>query len=203
MADAVAEITGKKPGAVEDLVAAVHCSRVQGHVHKKYNYIGYGACSGADLAFAGPMECQYGCVGFGECAKACPFDAITMVDNFPVITKDLCVGCGICVKTCPKGIISLVPRNARVLIRCSTKDSRKVTRTICENGCIHCGACIRECPANAISEVDGVVTIDQNKCMEYGPACKEICIEACDIIHVVQPFHLEERMEKAKEAVAS
>jgi len=193
----VARITGKQMGSVEPIVAAVRCSRVQGKVHVKYSYIGYGTCSAANLAFSGPMECQYGCVGFGECAESCPFDAITMVDNFPVIDENTCMGCGTCVSVCPKGILTLVPRNARVIIRCSTKDSAKETRAVCEVGCIHCKACVRKCPAEAISEVHGVITIDQKKCLEYGPECNEVCIDACKR-GILQPFH--PRAEKEKVA---
>ena len=71
VAEAVARITGKQMGAVEDLVAAVHCARSLRTDYQKYDYLGYGACSGANLAFAGPTDCQFGCVGFGECAAAC------------------------------------------------------------------------------------------------------------------------------------
>jgi len=206
VADAIAEITGKAAGAVEDLVAVVHCSRIQGKVHLKYNYIGYGTCSGANLAFSGPLDCQYGCVGFGECAEACPFDAITMVDNFPMVDPDECVACGSCVKACIKGIIQLLPKDARVFAPCSTKDTAKVTMSVCKVGCIRDKVCIKKCPADAISEVDGVVTIDQKKCMEYGPECKEVCIKACKKQHILQPFDLgklEKITEIPKEAVAS
>jgi electron transport complex protein RnfB len=188
VAEAVAEITGKKAGAVDPIVAVVHCSRVQGNVHRKYNYIGYGNCSGADLAFAGPFECQYGCVGFGECAEACPFGAITMKDGFPEVDEEKCVGCGTCVRTCPKKIIRLVPRSARVIVRCSTKNPALATRSTCEQGCIHCESCIRECPAGAISIRNGVVVVDHRKCMEYGPDCGEACIDACEVLHIIQPF---------------
>lgn len=200
VADAVAEITGKAAGAVEDLVAVVHCSRVQGKVHQKYNYIGYGTCSGADLAFAGPLDCQYGCVGFGECVAACPFDAITMINNFPVVDPDECVACGSCVKVCPKGIIHLLPKNARVFIPCSTKDTAKATMAVCKVGCIHDKACIRKCPAKAISEVHGVVTIDQKKCIDYGPDCEEVCISTCKKVHILQLFELDQK--KRLEAAA-
>ena len=184
------------------MVAVVRCSRIQGKVHLKYNYIGYGTCSGANLAFSGPLDCQYGCVGFGECAEACPFDAITMVDNFPVVDPDECVACGGCVSACTKGIIKLVPKNARVIIRCSTKDSAKVTKAICKVGCIHDKACIKKCPADAISEVDGVVTIDQEKCIEYGPECKEACIKACKKQQILQPLSLVETYKMLKQAAA-
>jgi electron transport complex protein RnfB len=188
VAEAVAKITGKEMGSIEDMIAMVHCARVQRSIYKKYHYIGHGICSGANLAFAGPTDCQYGCVGFGECAAACPFDAITMVNNFPVIDEDLCVGCGTCVKTCPKRLISLVPKKARAVVRCSSKDSSKVTHAICFAGCLHCLSCVRECPANAVSLVDGVIRIDHKKCLEYGPLCNEACIKACFMIHVIQPF---------------
>jgi electron transport complex protein RnfB len=202
VADAIAEITGKGAGAVEEMVAVVRCSRVQGKVHLKYNYIGYGTCTGANLAFSGPLDCQYGCVGFGECAEACPFDAITMVNGFPLVDPDECVACGTCVKACAKGLIELVPKDARVVIRCSTKDSAKVTMAICKVGCIHDKACIRKCPAKAISEVDNVNVIDQKKCMEYGPECKEVCIAACKKVHILQPLNLEETYRQLKQAAA-
>lgn len=187
---------------MEDMVAVVNCSRIQGKVHKKYNYIGYGTCSGANLAFSGPLDCQYGCVGFGECAEACPFDAITMVDGFPTVDPDECVACGSCVKACTKGIIQLIPKNARVFCPCSTKDVAKVTMSVCKVGCIRDKACIRKCPAKAISEVDGVVTIDQKTCMEYGPGCEEVCISACKKVHILQSFELD-KIKTIKEAAAS
>lgn len=197
----VAEITGKSGGAVEDMLAVVHCSRVQGKVHTKYNYIGYGTCSAANIAFAGPLDCQYGCVGFGECAEACPFGAIAMIDNFPVVDPDICVGCGNCVNTCPKRIIHLIPKGARVFIPCNTKDTAKATMSVCNAGCIHDKACIRKCPAKAISEVGGVVTVDHKICMDYGPDCEEVCISACKKVHILQRFELDQE-KRLKEAVA-
>ena len=126
-----------------------------------------------------------------------------MVNNFPVVDPEECVACGTCVKACTKGIIELVPKDARVVIRCSTKDSAKATMAICKVGCIHDKACIRKCPAKAISEVDNVNVIDQKKCMEYGPDCKEVCIAACKKVHILQPFDLDKIAEIPKEAVAS
>jgi len=188
VAEAVAKITGKEMGAIEDMVAVVHCARSQRKNYKKYDYVGYGVCSGAKLAFAGPTDCQFGCVGFGECAEACLFDAIRMVNDFPVIDVDLCVGCGNCVKTCPKGLISLVPKNARVVCRCSTRDPSKEAHAICSQGCLHCMSCVRECPATAIAVVDGVIRIDHEKCLSYGAGCDEACVKACFMVHAIQPF---------------
>jgi len=188
VAEAVARITGKEMGAVEDLVAVVHCARSLRKDYQKYDYIGYERCSGANLAFAGPTDCQFGCVGFGECAGACPFHAITMEDHFPVVDEEICVGCGQCVNACPKGLITLIPKKARAVVRCSSRDTAKMTHQICAVGCMHCLSCVRACPAEAVALVDGVIRVDQKRCMEYGPQCDEACIKACFLVHAIQPF---------------
>lgn len=89
MAEEVARITGKEVGSAEGAVAAIHCARCLRADYEKYDYIGYGNCSAANIAFAGPTDCDCGCVGFGECANACPFNAIVMTHHFPVV--DECV----------------------------------------------------------------------------------------------------------------
>ena len=179
VAEALAEITGKKMSAVEGMIASVRCSRPEGNVKKKYSYIGYLSCTGASLAFGGPEECRYACVGFGECAEICPFHAIAMVDGFPVVDPGACVGCGACVKICPKEIIKLISRNIRVFVPCSSQYPGKKTREICEVGCIACRICIKVCPAKAVNLIDNEVVIYHNKCIEYGPECGEVCVEKC------------------------
>ena len=179
VAKLVARITGKEMASVDDLVAVPQCSRMEGGVQHKQQYIGYQTCAGADLAFGGPMSCQYACIGLGDCATACPFDAITMVDHFPVVDPDLCVGCGTCVRTCPKEIIELIPTSARVFVPCSSKDAGKAVKAICSVGCISCKMCIKSCPAEAVTMENNVIKIDYNKCREYGSECGEICVEKC------------------------
>lgn len=189
MAGLVAEITAKKMAALENMVAAVRCSKVEGKVERKFHYIGYGSCTGASLAFGGPQSCRYACIGLGECADSCPFDAITMPGDFPVVDLSACVGCGTCVRTCPKQIIELIPLKARVWVPCSTRDPGKRVRTLCEAGCISCMMCVKVCPAKAVSLENNVVLIDQEKCMSYGPECGEICVEKCprDIFRFYSP----------------
>lgn len=179
VAKLVAEITGKKMAALENVVASIRCSRVEGNVRRKLTYIGYGSCTAANLAFGGPYACRYACIGLGECAESCPFDAITMKDGFPVVDVHRCVGCGTCVRTCPKGIIELIPLKARVWVPCSTKDPGKDVKEVCGVGCISCKMCVKACPAKAVELKDGIIKIDHQKCIEFGPDCNEICVEKC------------------------
>jgi len=198
----VAEITGKKMAAVEDIIAIIRCSKIEGQVREKEHYIGHVSCTGANLAFGGPMACQYACVGLGECAEACPFDAVTMKDNFPVVDQELCVGCGTCVRTCPKKIIELMPLKARVWVPCSTKDPGKTVKQLCQVGCISCKMCVKSCPAEAVTLEDNVVKIDHKKCMEYGTECEEICVEKCPR-NIFRHFLTEEKTGQRANAAAA
>lgn len=192
VADAVAEITGKKVGGLANIVAAVRCSRIEGEVGTKYEYLGFDSCAGASLAFGGPQQCSYACIGLGDCVGACPFGAISLQDGYPVVDVEKCVGCGSCVRICPKKVIELIPLNARVWVPCSTKDPGKTVRTLCKVGCITCKMCVKACPAGAVSVENDLVHIDHEKCMAYGPECKEACAEKCPR-NIFRPFRSESK----------
>jgi len=179
VAERVAQLTGKKMTEVEDMIALVRCSRKEGRVSHKHEYIGFASCTAANLGFGGPSACNYACIGLGECAESCPFDAITMVDGFPKVDPDKCVACGTCVRACPKRIIELMTLKARVHVPCSTKDLGKNVKKVCEVGCISCQMCVKKCPAEAVAYVDGLIKVDHPKCIAYGSDCQEICVEKC------------------------
>lgn len=200
-AELVAEISGKKMVKVEDICAVIRCSRIEGQVKNKEHYIGMDTCAAAAIAFGGPLACRWACLGLGDCADSCPFDAITIINGFPIVDPDLCVGCGTCVRTCPKEIIELIPLKARIWVPCSTKDPGKTVKEICTVGCISCKMCVKSCPAEAVSLEDNKVMIDHKKCKEYGPECGEICVEKCprDIFRI---FHAEPGGQEIEEVAA-
>ena len=59
--------------------------------------------------FGGPGQCKNGCIGFGDCIEACPYDAIHICDGVARINPDKCKACKMCIKTCPRQLIDLFP----------------------------------------------------------------------------------------------
>ena len=51
--------------------------------------------------FGGMNMCKYGCLGLGDCTRACNFGAIKICDGVAVVARELCVGCGRCLQKCP------------------------------------------------------------------------------------------------------
>ena len=91
----IGAIMGVDAGAGEKKVAFVKCAGTCDKTQKDYEYTGNEDC--ASMMFVpngGPKACNYGCLGFGSCVKACPFDAIHIVDGIAVIDKEACKASG-------------------------------------------------------------------------------------------------------------
>jgi len=56
------------------------------------------------------------CAGCGQCAEACPYDAIKLVDEVAQVHTYNCKGCGTCAGTCPNKAITLIHFNDQQLI---------------------------------------------------------------------------------------
>jgi len=125
-------------------VAVLHCNGGAKRVKDRFIYQGLTDCILANLVLGGQKECTWGCLGFGTCARICPFGAITMSeDNLPVIHSDKCKACGKCVKVCPKNLFSLIPVTQDTYVACNSHDTGKDTKAVCPVGCISCGICTR------------------------------------------------------------
>ena len=135
-----------------------------------------GGAGGNAMLFGGKSnkECRFACIGLGNCARACKFGAMHIVNGVAKVDRDKCVGCMACADACPKKIIEKVPYKQAVLVGCRNQDKGAVTRKICDVGCIGCMKCQRECPAEAIKIENFVSTIDYDKCVGCGH-CADIC----------------------------
>jgi len=119
--------------------------------------------------------CLYSCIGYGDCANVCPYNAITIGSKgLPVVDNMLCTGCGLCVSTCPRKVIELIPYGKQVLALCNNQNKGKEVKDACKVGCIACMLCVKKCPKNAIRMENNLPVIDRKLCDVCG-----ICVEAC------------------------
>ncbi len=175
VAEKIAEITGKIAEKVDPKIARVFCQGGASLSQRKFIYTGVQDCAAAVLAAGGDKSCEYGCLGYATCMRACPFNAITMSsDNLPIISKEKCTACGKCVAACPKQVIELALMSKAVVISCHSRDKGVDVKKKCQVGCIACGICVRTCPVDAIKVDNNLARIDHAKCIVCG-----LCIKKC------------------------
>lgn len=171
----IASIMGVEAESSTRMVAFVACQGDCDKAHVDYDYYGIEDCRMMGFVpNGGPKSCNSGCLGYGTCAKICPFDAIHVVDGVAKVDKEICKACGKCIDVCPKKLISLIPYDSKYVVSCSSVDKGPVTMKACQTGCIGCGICVKNCPNAAVSVTDFNATIDQDKCVGCG-VCKEKC----------------------------
>lgn len=171
----IASIMGVEAASAERLTAFVACAGDCDRARQDYEYYGVLDCSkAAFVPGGGPKACSSGCLGYGSCVKACPFDAIHVVNGVAVVDREACKACGKCVAACPRHLISLIPYKAKYAVACSSRDKGPVTMKACQTGCIGCGICVKSCGQGAASVTDFHAAIDQEKCSGCG-ACAEKC----------------------------
>ena len=106
----IAAIMGVEAGESVRMTAFVKCAGDCDKTTKIYEYTGVEDCGMVRyVPDGGAKSCNYGCLGYGNCVSACPFDAIHIVNGIAKVDKEKCKACGKCVAACPKQLIELIP----------------------------------------------------------------------------------------------
>lgn len=166
---AIAAVMGLEAAEAEPMVAVVRCNGSCENAPAKVKYDSALSCQFATSIYAGESACPFGCLGCGDCVKACKFDAIHIDETtgLPVVDEEKCVGCGACAKTCPRKVIEVRPKGKlgrRVFVSCVNKEKGAAARKNCSAACIGCGKCAKACPFEAIKVENNLAYIDFTKC---------------------------------------
>lgn len=177
-----AAVMGVQAGEVVKRKAIVACQGSYDHTEDKYLYEGVESCTACAALHKGRAQCEFGCLGYGDCAKVCKFDAIVVSNGLARINPEKCTGCGACEQACPKSIIWVRPESEKPVVLCANHDRGAQTRKACTAGCIGCMKCEKGCPEGAIKVTDNVARVDYDKCT----GCRK-CMNDCPVHAIVIP----------------
>ena len=187
----ISELTGRDILPAKHQKAFIKCG-CNGSGHGRHER--FDNCEAAVKAGFADDECKYGCVGCGDCAKTCTFNAIVVDNGVVKINAELCNGCGACYNSCVQNLIIAVPDDATNFVPCANKDEEEKAYSSCPWSCVGCEDCAKACPEGAISIVDNCAVIDYSKCV----GCIA-CTMACRKKIIIDTYH---DLSKNKDNVA-
>ena len=176
MTQAIADFLGVQVGKHEKRVARLACAGGKHVAFIGANYLGLESCRAAALISGGGKGCAWGCLGLGDCAEVCDFDALVMNKyGLPEVIDDLCTACGDCVEVCPKKLFSVQPISHKLWVACKNLTATDEAEAFCEVACTGCGRCVVDAPEGLISLNDKLAVIDYTK----NALASKIAIERC------------------------
>src|SRR5699024_6122115 len=141
-AEKVGMVMGEDAAAEERMTAFGKGAGTRGDAATEYGYDGIRDCiMASQMQDGGAKGCGYGCLGYGSCVEACPFDAIHIADGIAKVDKEACKACGKCISVCPKHLIELIPYKQRTFVQCNSNEKGKALMDVCQTGCIGCRLC--------------------------------------------------------------
>lgn len=173
LAAKLASIMGVEAESADPKVAVVMCHGNSEVAKRFMKHDRIYSCKAASMFYGGNWNCAHGCLGKGDCAAVCDFNAITIEDGVAFIDRQKCVGCGKCVDMCPKHIIEIQPKKNLVYVGCKSAVKGAITRSGCIVGCIGCMKCQKVCKFDAITIENNLAKIDPEKCKNCGLCAKE------------------------------
>lgn len=177
--DKISVIVGLEAKAGVRRVAVMRCNGGCGERQIVNNYDGVTSCAMEGALYQGETDCNYGCLGRGDCVASCIFDALHIdpESGIAVVDHEKCVGCGKCVKTCPRGLLELVediPDKPLVWVACMNHDKGPLAMKECTVSCIGCGKCKRVCTHEAVEVTEFLAHINPEACVGCGE-CEAAC----------------------------
>ena len=156
----IAAVLGVDVGAVRKVVARLACAGGDNVARRRADYQGRSTCLAAAQVAGGGKDCYWGCLGFGDCATACDFDAIRMDQHaLPVVDEERCTACGDCVDVCPKDLFSLQDADNRLWVRCKNGEFGDGILAACEVACTACARCAADAP-EVVTMADNLPLVD-------------------------------------------
>jgi len=197
----IAAILGMTVEKSEPMVAVVRCNGSCENRPQTTYYDGAHSCSIVSSLYMGDTDCSYGCLGLGDCAVVCNFDAlyINPETRLPEINEEKCTSCGACVKACPRMLIELRkkgPKSRRIYVNCMNKDQGAVARKACTVACIACKKCEKACAFEAITIENNLAYIHDDKCR----LCRK-CVTECPNSSILE-LNFPPRKEKKQQEEA-
>lgn len=156
----IADMLGVAAGTVAKKVARLACAGGSHVAFMRARYTGLKSCRAATSVGGGGKECAWGCLGLGDCATVCSFNAITLDRHgLPQVDAAKCTGCGDCADVCPKKLFSVHPVSHQLWLACKNQAPGDLAELACEVACTACGKCVAQAP-NTLHLEDNLVVID-------------------------------------------
>jgi len=173
---AVAGYLGVEAGTATKRVARLLCAGGRHAALQQAEYRGLATCAAAAAVAGGGKGCSWGCLGLGDCERACTFGAIRMNRHgLPLVEPDPCTACGDCVDACPKDLFRVLPIDYRLLVQCRSALEGDAALALCRVACTACGKCAQDAAPGLISMVRGLAVVDYAKNALASPEAVRRC----------------------------
>jgi Na+-translocating ferredoxin:NAD+ oxidoreductase RNF subunit RnfB len=172
----IAKFLGVELGQVDKRVARLACAGGRHVARMRAHYRGLDSCRAAATVGGGGKACAWGCLGLGDCASVCAFEAISMNQfGLPVVDVAKCTACGDCVEVCPKDLFSLQSVSHKLWVACKNRADGDTAEAQCEVACTACGKCVADSVPGLMRLENNLAVIDYARNAAATPASIQRC----------------------------
>lgn len=160
--DQIAAFLGVDAGESNKRVARLLCAGGKKEAHNLADYKGgLSTCRGEAVVTGGSKDCTWGCLGLGDCADSCDFDALFMNENgLPEVIPDNCTACNDCVIACPKELFVLMPIEQKLIVQCKSLLEGDLAESKCSVACTGCARCVADAAPDVIEMKNNLAVVN-------------------------------------------